>query len=583
MPTTITGLTMSSTGLTITCPTGITFGYIPYTGVCETVQNFEIRKTITGLWGPTSLWFDSRTSDSYGTYPNGRVWVADYSNTNGNIYWFDPVTATTSSHMHYILGGTGQPILETDTFYQTYIDSTYKRIYFVGYNGSASDSVYGMVLYDMSTNTVIHYHDNGNTTTSVDKRQLLYVTNDNIYVNTDNSIINYPRNSSIPSTSGSTPFDCTNTNGFPYKHFCGGSGANDIYGAFNFTQISASTINSPVLWVTACPSNGGNIGVISTDLNTTYTDISLPGQLTWANSEYWQFSFYDQKYNKFYVSDAGSNKYYIVTPSLDNKSGTVQTFSINKLYLQSGGVTYDYVLIGWTIDPQSGKLYANYNYYNGTNTTSLAYNVFELNRTNGSIIKRLPLTQSIGNLQPVNDGNQYSLMGSNPSRTNGSGSVTILNNTTNTGYTGLWDVKTMEAVDPTHNNIPVGIFTPTAYTITNKTVCSITQGYTCPTCTISYDSSTFYYDFNLSQDVLNTTNIYSISYSAVSHSGPGGSSVPISANTINMSYFSGGTSNTIYYYSGTFPLSSSSPPSPYYLNFEYKNSSGIVLSGCTSQ
>jgi len=562
-----TGLTISITGLTVTCPTGITFNYIPYSGVCETVQNFEIRKTISNLWGPQSLWFDNRTTDSYGAYPNGRVWVADNSNyAGGNIYWFDPVTATTSSHMHYISGGTGQPILRTDTFYQTYIDTLYKRIYFTGYNNAGTDSVYGLVIYDMTTNTITHFHDNGSFTTGVSRRQLLYVTNDNIYVNTNNGILYYPRNNNIPTTSGFTSFDCV-TNTFAQKHFCNSNSTGEIYGAFNFTQVSSSTINSPMIWVTACPSNGGNIGIMSTDLNNTFTDISLPGQATWASSKYWQFSFYDQQYNKFYVSDAGSNKYYIITPSSDNKSGTVQTFNINKLYLKG----HDHVLIGWTIDPQSGKLYGNYYLYNGTNTTSVQTVVYELNRSNGTIKKELSLTNGVGNLQSVNDGNQYSLMGSEPSRTSGNGSITILNNTTNTGYTGLWYVKTMESVDPTHNNIKTGFYVSTAYTITDYSRCHITTGTTCPTYSAAYDSGTVYYDFNITQDIINTTGYTGINYYLY------GNGTSITSGTVPMSYYSGGTPNVIYYYSNNVTTTNQGP---YNMDFTYTTSTGTI--NCTT-
>ena len=143
MPTTITGLTMSSTGLTITCPTGITFGYIPYSGVCETVQNFEIRKTISGLTAPGSLYYSGITSN------NGVVWVADQSEyIHGNIYWFNPLTATSVSNMNYI------SVLKASDLYSPYIDQIYKRIYFVGTDKTSNTAITGLVIYDITGNTL---------------------------------------------------------------------------------------------------------------------------------------------------------------------------------------------------------------------------------------------------------------------------------------------------------------------------------------------------------------------------------------------------------------------------------------------
>jgi len=625
MPTTITGLTMSSTGLTITCPTGITSGCTVVTGTCTTITSFGIKKVISGLTAPNQTWFDSNNEL---TNP-GKVWVIDTSDfKRGNIYNFNPVTAINSNDMNYIQSG-GSPILNITDLYGTYIDTTYKRMYFVGWNQFAGTSSpyngidltkIGLLTYDMISNTI--YHDtlpSGTLPSGTNAQYLiqnLLVTNDNIYYsyfNEDTStqyIRYFDRNNIIPGQLGNT--GTSKTTSF------GGSG-NSI--------IQVGTATNYTFWVVGGSSGGGDntgpwnpqvydkyfnlLGRIDVSSYLKSLNISSPN----SGNRDWQNGFYDQLKNKFYLNDIGSNNLITLIPdTIHYSSVTYSAVTSIVPYLETMNNSY-YTSLTFSIDPISNKLYTNfYSTPDGISTTTF-FKSYETDRdSNNLLFKNLLKHTNVQTLNTVNDGQSNSLMGTFavPYGNNGNvystgGTITFFNNEAVSGNTGQFNPTDLQQVDVTNGNIPMGFYTKNtvgnfcgffdSYTDTSVNRCPLTTGYTCPSIFsvtfsgIPYNNSStggtptptiISYELNLPNEVINTTGITYVTLTGYSDT------FAIMTGSIPMSHFSGftgpnnSTSNRIYYFTNTTNYPANEITSITSLTFQYLDSNKNVLRTCAN-
>jgi hypothetical protein len=567
------------------CSGGAGYEWRPYTYYCEVEPEFEITYQLTGISTPYNVWYDSDTD---------KVWVADADNyLDGNIYWFNPSTGNTSeSAVTYITGATGYTShLRANKLYSTFIDTIYKRIYFVGKSdGPAPTVVNGMIIYDITGNTIQHIPYGSNTDY---KRGLLFYTDNYIYSNifvgstsavtaTHTDLIRVDR----INPSGTTPTVLSGLTEF--DHFFAG------FVPVGVEVNTGTTLSETRYWFvsSAGASSTGNIYIFDSDFNYQST-IILTGQSTTGTTglggRYWQSIFYDKVKNKVYVSDIGGGFTWVFQPSSNYESATVlKIFDFKNVmeskYSDSRPVVY------FSIDPVSDKLYFGVAITNNVNgdvtaikkTYEVDRDTFEIKRLiTGYTLQRLDIvTDEYGNnsLMGPDGGNPYWGGGS----WNTDGKIVFYNNSVGNSNTGnvvvdelqLYNINTGlptgTIIDNTSNLdqyiAPFPDTVATGSTYEGVSGCPITYTLTCPTITKTSPSTTqINYEVNIVDSVKNNPNIATIKVSALDSG----------LNVDDFDTYSPPFNN---YYSGIF---SGLTVDTYSIKVEYLDSGATVLSGCT--
>lgn len=421
---------------------------------CETEGGFGVVKTITGLSSPSNVWYDIGAN---------LVYVADHDSPNGNVYWFNPSTATTEADVTY-----STTILQSE-LYSTHIDITNRRIYFVGRNSG------GLTVYDIDTDTVSTVFYGSNVAFS---RIGITVTPTRIYCgdNAGGNIVIINRTTlAIVST---VPFSSS-------KSLI--SVGNDLY-AVNSNNAGG----------------GGDILVYDTNLSLIDT-IPLPGAATWTFGNYWQTGFYDPTSTNFYCSDIGSNHRYVI----ETTGRTIIDTKINNN--TSGKSNCEHI---WIVNPINNDLLCAFKASNSTSDSSPVTRTYSEDRTTFNYMNMYE-TQYYTGLSLI-DGTS-SVMGANPNKVfwvppntgyDTDGTVTILSNSAGSDNTGNLITLTLQEVNEitltptgdTKPNIPSDpdYIAPVEDTIT----CPITTDLACPTDGVrTFSSGTVYYEFAIPSTV----------------------------------------------------------------------------------
>lgn len=281
--------------------------WVPDTTICESENAFAISKIITGLSSPYQLWYDPSVNLTY---------VGDFDDAAGNIYWFNPDTATSPADM------THSTTVNLRDIYNAWIDEDLRRIYMVGKNTG------GLIAYDIATDTIttVAFGADGVNFS----RLSLFVGANKIYCSNGTSTLIIIDRATLTITS---TLDITvDIPGPPYF----------ARGAYTFQVVGTE------LWVCGGTGNDvGNIGVYDELLTTNIDNIVLPGKVVFE-SRYWQTSFYDIDNNLYHVGDVGSSRYYVI-------DGTTRSIVFQRLIVNKEGKPY--VIIGWALSSTSGKLY----------------------------------------------------------------------------------------------------------------------------------------------------------------------------------------------------------------------------------
>jgi len=478
----LTGLTSSTYTVTVTdsvCShtqsitlNDITnFAWRPYDTSCERETTFTVRKVISGSSSPSAVFYDT------GFTPN-RVWVADLDDyIRGNIYWFDPITATTEADMHYIPG------LSADSLYNRYDDDVYRRLYFVGTNTVAGTTpITGLVVYDIGLNKLYQIPYGSS---SPYYRIPLFVNDTNIYVvDKSTSPVTIKSLNRLTLTSASTFTTIVSDNGFNEQvQFTqvGDKIWTLMYGDTNHARINIFD---------------NNFNHLNININGTTSSNYLVSSVPFGSGVLRTGMFYDKDYDTIYVSDIGTNTKIIITgASTMHYTGGTATTHVMTNYIISGKPN---IQMSWSIDPVSNRLYENHIYLNSVSDTSEIYAAYEVDRVTNQFKKMFNF--EINNVKPVNDGLSDSLMTSNPNVVwwnnhttnawNNDGTITFYNNSISGGTTGLVDILTTEKYDTYTNKsyIPSTILpnisgntnyvTTPVFTLTGD--CAVHYTYECP-------------------------------------------------------------------------------------------------------
>lgn len=259
---------------------------------CEKSGAFSVSKTISGLGSPSNIFYDIVTNRAY-------VCDTDNSDALGNIYWFDPTTATTKSDM------VRSSAVMQNNVYNTAVDPIYRRIYMIGRDTN------GLISYDIETNTktTVAYGTNG-----VDYNRVS-LTLSSMYIYASDTIA---RTLTIINRSSLATIATRDLTTVPSPS------------RFSLGNYGLAITNNEIYVYAGSQSTVGTIGVYSLDLLTMITEITLPGAMVWTHGNFWQSAFYDKTSGHIYVWDYGSNKSFIIdtedysiiaTRAYDNRQG----------------------------------------------------------------------------------------------------------------------------------------------------------------------------------------------------------------------------------------------------------------------
>lgn len=527
-----------STGISFTATSVSNLVWAVDVQSCEKTDAFGIVKTITGLSSPARLWQDL-------TSITPKVFVADFDDVdNGNVYWFNPLTATTVADMQRTT------VVAQEKAYNNFIDTVYRRIYFVGAGTS------GLIAYDIDTNTATTVAFG----TNVDyNRQHLTVTDTRIYCNDFSTSLIIINRVTLAIISTVTIASITNPNYFQF-------------GGFSMTPVGNE------LWV--CGGAGGNdslgdIGIFDQNLNY-ISSITLPGAVTWdlaVNNRFWQSSFYDKIFNRMYINDIGSNTKYLINTLTKT---IISSESITNLEGKSN------VIISWTINPINGKLLAAYRLLNNTSDITPITRMYEIDRTTNNYEIIYQNQYSVGLMPVIGAASALNAMGTNEGlvrwtslpNAGTDGTITIYSNSLSGANTGQQKTDQLKQLDANNANTPTGLTKPNTpgpnyiAPVTNLAACPITYTLTCPIKIATLSGSVLDYEMSIVSSVKNNAAIAKIVISAYNVTTALVEGTPV---TITAPF-------TISYFNGSF--TGLTPSVNYTIKVEYFNVGNVVTQTC---
>jgi hypothetical protein len=451
---------------------------------CEQASNFEITHEVTDYVTPGATYYDNTTN---------RVYVADHQDyIRGNISWFDPFTATTASDATYYTG------IQFDSLYSLYVDTVYRRIYLTGTSVQTVPNT-GLISYDIDTNTHQVYPYGIDTPFS---RISLFVTTNSIIVGGAYS----------GATVGFGVLDRATPTSVTFVAYDNtGGNFHNVTNAMNVIEVGDKywIVAGPGAYTGGVGSPSGNILVFNQDLTYNST-ITLTGTAPYAGGggSYWQFGFYDEFYNTFYLSDIGSNNIFRFTVN-STFTGAVGPISSENQSVRFNSLANTNMVVYYTIDPVSEKLYAGCQVIGGTTGNK----TYEIDRATGAYVRWIddvfvykiaPVADSFGTdslMAP--DGGAAPWGTVNPAR---DGKVTFFNNSVNSYNTGMVDVVTLEQYNFA-TGINTGLTKPNVLgdpdyipPYEDLTECPLTYNLICPTVGFNIPTlTTAYYEFNLDE------------------------------------------------------------------------------------
>jgi hypothetical protein len=447
--------------------------WIPQNFACETEGGFDIERTISGLSSPAKAWYDPI---------NHLVYVADYDDPLGNVYWFNPNVATIPSDMVH------STVVNDNQLYNNYIDPVYRRIYFVGANSG------GLISYDIDTNTktIVPFGTN-----ALFSRISLTVTNNFIYCNdgTTSIVIINRNNLTINSTVtvGSIPI------------------------AAHFNLDATLIEGNGKMYVLNNNNTGiGTIGIYNYALTTHIGEITLSGAATWSggNNGFWQTGFYDVTSNKLYVGDIGSSKRFIIDTTTDT---VIHTQTLLNRSGKSNAAS------SWTINPVTNELMFLFTATNNVTDNATIRRAYKEDRVT-HLYTRMFENQSYSNLTAIGGTNE--VVGMNPGQVywNGNpaystdGTIMILSTSLGSDRTGVKIITTLQQVDANNGNTPTGVTknnSPSDLDYVQPTVdlttCSVAVSLDCPVDLVTtFAGTSLEYEFSIATSVRNNTAIKKI-------------------------------------------------------------------------
>lgn len=313
------------------------FAWIADDTFCEKEGGFGEVKTITGVFSPYYAMYDE---------PTGRVYVMDADSLNGNVYWFNPITATVPGDMNYTTS-----ITPSNRMYAGAIDKERRKIYLVGRNTG------GLIVYDIATDTSSLVPYGANAVSGSDyNRIFIYVSNTTIYC-----------------------------------HYFQG-GANQIHMFDRLTYASIGVINvaslhakfglggyqllfvgSKIYVSAGSGSSQAPILVYNSDFSTLLATIPITGAANWDGSKFWQNLYYDDVSNQIFGTDYGSSRMFVIDPVTDTVIYN-QAFYLNR----QGKTTASFF---WTKHPNTNELYALLTLSNSSTDVSRIVRSYKQDRT----------------------------------------------------------------------------------------------------------------------------------------------------------------------------------------------------------
>ncbi len=334
---------VSTPGSTVTATTtGVV--WVENTYVCEQSTGFTQALSVSGLSSPVLLVWDAT---------NDRFIVTDEDDTSGNFWWFDPDTFTSSSGRNYfpssIVPDGGIP--GSFNYVQSFsYDPITNRIFVAG------PGTGGLMYFDIASGTLNGPISGTGTANAAFSRLFTKVIGNSVYTSNRAGaetlyIVDTGTLSSTSQLISSIP-----------------SGSTYMNQSYTFFVVNGE------IW--ACPSGGrdisGDIGRFSLDLSTFIGSITLTGVNTAFNGRYWQNQFYDVANNRFYVSDFGSSKIFVIDTTTNTVVETIQITNRR-------GKTYS--AVGWSLNPTTGDLYAAQTDLNSTSDVSQFIRYYILDRS----------------------------------------------------------------------------------------------------------------------------------------------------------------------------------------------------------
>lgn len=535
--------------------------WIEYTHKCEKDTAFAVTHTISNLSTPFKVYYDTDFNLAYGI-------SSDYSGTTtggkGNIFWFDPLTATSETHFSYYTG------ITFNNIYNGYIDNVYKKIYLVGTDvniTTPTGRMSGLTIYDITANThtQIAYGSN----TQYLRIQLL-VDDNYIYVN----------DSTIGSNGGFKRFNKNNLS--IVNTYTANTTNKDFFVNTAHTNGGGETllsVNDKIWVVGGSGNNSGGVGIFDNQFNllsSIATGSSFNSSYGGA-SAYCGSGFYDSDYNTFYNGEPGNSVVRKIDVNPQSSGGTINTTFDMLKYKQSKL----HVQTDFTYDSISNKLYMLMTRANSSGDGSTIQSMYELDRTTGAF-KKMFKNVAFSDLHQITDSyGLNSLVGVNggvgyPGSGYGSdGTLTFINNAVSGDSTGNVIVTQLEQYNFTTN-------TPLPGTIkdnvdgtegyisgyTSTTVCPITTTTNCPDLTHTAYNSNLYYEIQIPSSVSHNPSISGISVSALTST----NTLIGSPQHINIPF-----PNNYTYYGGQFTGGFSTTYSNYKIQTQYYGFDGTPL------
>lgn len=478
------------------------FIWLPDLAVCENSSLFEVDRQITGLYNPADTFYDSIT---------GRMYVGDLFDPNGNIYWFDPMSATGPGDMTY------SNAVNTE-IYTLKWDTQNRVCYMVGRNTG------GMLVYDIASDTVttLPYGTDGGAFNRIG----IYIGATQVYSNYKgpggNSIVVVNRNtlsvnqvliSAIPN--------------------------NSRFGVGGYTLDEAA---GNIFVVAGSGSSVSTVGVYDLNFSNNITNIVLPVTATWDHGRYWQSIWTDPVDQKVYVGDFGGNTRYVID------SSTYNILFQETIQPREGKSN---VVTSHAINPVNNDIYCSIDCMN-TSEDSAISRARLINRSTGGSdymyegihVTTLAPVEATGILATANPGVPPWVGGGQD------GSIAILNMYAAGDNTGRKITKTLKEVDANNGNIPTGNTKPNLPSdpdyiapVIDTTTCPVTFTTNCPVDQVSsYRDNTLYFEFSLPSSVINNPAIDIIQIEAFNTDTTVVDGTPIVYNSPFSNYFSGGIS-----------------------------------------
>lgn len=474
------------------------------TVTCEKEGGFAVVQEIPGLSSPFETWYDD---------VNELVYVADNDDIAGNVYWFDPETATVAGDMIH------STAVNNQEYYNGVIDPIKRRIYFIGKPA-------GMRVYDIDTDTAstiafgvlgafqrvsmlltpthIIVYD-----VSIGSGAFVFINRDTLAIDTTLAVGSVPNNTRF------------------------------AIGAFNMYSVGTE------IWITAgSGSSVSSVGVYSADLLTNHANVTLTGAALWDGGRYWGSGYWDETSDHFYASDWGSSKGYVIDVATRTVLNTRTVVNLNG---KSNGLLF------WNRNPITDEIIVLVSNQNDSTDNTAVRKIYKENRVTYAY-EAMYTDQSYYRLTRITGTNNLvGTLPGNPFWTGDpdydtDGSITILSTSMGGDNTGRQIVLTLKEVDAANGDLPTGETKPNVIEdedyiepIEESEACEVEVNLDCPTqIATTFGGATLEYEFYIPNSVklnpaINKIQVYARNTDTASNEGsPIEITAPFTAN-----YYSG--------------------------------------------